>query len=70
MLTIHGYKRRSEGSCNCTYDNKADTRRWKDEHLIIMMMINDYIYEIVIFKRLFPDLNSENINIAQKYILI
>jgi len=29
MLTIHDYKRRSEGSCNCTYNYKADTRRWK-----------------------------------------
>jgi len=26
MLTIDDYKRRSEGSCNCTYNNKADTR--------------------------------------------
>jgi len=24
MLTIHDYKRRSEGSCNCTYDNKVE----------------------------------------------
>jgi len=29
MLTIHDYKRRSEGSCNCIYNYKADTRRWK-----------------------------------------
>jgi len=26
-LAIHDYKRRSEGSCNCTYNYKANTRR-------------------------------------------